>query len=112
MSASLQRAALAATFVASLGGVAFAADFNPQPDPPGRQQVGKLVDGRLADVEGRVLLLGSSHTPAPAGRYALADGSIIFVGGKGQITKTTSALVNRLMSTGSKAMLNPQPLPP
>jgi len=109
----IQRAALAAALSSSLGGVAFADALNPQPLPPGGpHDIGKLSDGRLAEIDGRILEIGSSHTPALAGRYTLADGSTIVVGPKGLIASSTSALVNRLILPGSKAMLNPQPLPP
>jgi hypothetical protein len=114
MKLHLEKLAFAAALAASLGGIAAADELNPQPLPPGPPPNSfKLSDGRSALIGlNRVLLLGTSRTPAAAGRYTLADRSIIIVGGKGQILSRTSPLSNRFTSPGSKSMLNPQPLPP
>jgi hypothetical protein len=110
----LERLALAAALAASLGGIAVADSLNPQPLPPGPPpEKLKLSDGRAVLIGlNRTLLVGTSRTPAAAGRYTLADRSIIIVGGKGQILSSTSPLLNRALLPASRSMLNPQPLPP
>jgi hypothetical protein len=96
--------ALPLTFALSLtlGSVAFAADFNPQPDPP---RASKLSDGRqvLMDKQHILFILTADRKagrPAVPGTYHLPNGHAITVGKGG------------VLDSKSWVEFNPQPDPP
>jgi hypothetical protein len=95
MRLTLGALAMSCALVLGTSFVAQAADFNPQPDPPGKGVIPQLSNGEYAVLSPQHVLflvtkLGSPGKPAAPGSYKLSNGNVVVVGKGGVVSNSKS----------------------